>query len=268
VALAAKRIVMTRISELSPIDPSTGNQFNPIDQIQPANRLGISVEDVNAYKDFIKEALAIEKGTDNPHRGKLTTAEQVALQPYIQRLTTEIHPIALGNVHRVHKLIQHLAKKLLLCNPVNGQDDSDIVSRLTVQSYSHLHMFNRHEAKEILGDRIEFASGELDAALDALLREYERDFNLRQPLFLPRLMEKDHEKDVVFVGAVAESASRSYLYKTRAKVRKFSKLPPNVTVQLPPGEPMPIVPGLPVEVSLELLGQAWEHNPKPEGVTV
>jgi len=129
-------------------------------------------------------------------------------------------------------------------------------------------MFNRNEAKDILGNQVEFASAELDTALDGLLREYERNFKLRHPLFLPRLMEKDSEKDVVFVGGVAESASRSYLYKTRAKVMKFSKLPPNVNVQLPPGQPMPIIPGLPVEVSIELFEQAWEHNPKPEGVTV
>src|SRR5262245_25815313 len=47
-ALAGKRIWMGPISELSPIDPSTGNQFNPIDQSATNKRLGISVEDVNA----------------------------------------------------------------------------------------------------------------------------------------------------------------------------------------------------------------------------
>ena len=45
--MAAKRIVMTRLAELSPIDPTTGNQFNPVDG--KGNRLGISVEDVRAY---------------------------------------------------------------------------------------------------------------------------------------------------------------------------------------------------------------------------
>jgi len=46
-SLAAERIVMTPIGELSPIDPTTGNQFNPVDRVAKSKRLGISVEDVH-----------------------------------------------------------------------------------------------------------------------------------------------------------------------------------------------------------------------------
>src|SRR3990167_4767134 len=35
-ALGARRILMTRLSELSPIDPTTANQFNPRDEASPA----------------------------------------------------------------------------------------------------------------------------------------------------------------------------------------------------------------------------------------
>src|SRR5262249_14487735 len=34
VALAAKKIVMTPLAELSPIDPTTANQFNPRENLQ------------------------------------------------------------------------------------------------------------------------------------------------------------------------------------------------------------------------------------------
>jgi ClpP class serine protease len=53
--LAAKKIVMTRLAELSPIDPTTANQFNP--QLDK-QLLGIAVEDVTAYKEFWQSAVA------------------------------------------------------------------------------------------------------------------------------------------------------------------------------------------------------------------
>ena len=59
-ALGAKKIVLTPLAELSPIDPSTGNQFNPSDPGEPHNRLAISVEDVQAYRRFILEQLDVE----------------------------------------------------------------------------------------------------------------------------------------------------------------------------------------------------------------
>lgn len=59
-SLAAKKIVMTALGELSPIDPTTGNQFNPLNpdpNAGPGSRLGISVEDVRAYQDLVLETL-------------------------------------------------------------------------------------------------------------------------------------------------------------------------------------------------------------------
>lgn len=264
VALASKRIVMTRIAELSPIDPTTGNQFNPLDPLRPGQLLGISVEDVNAYKDFVKETLGLDTKNKkpNPH------AREV-LQPFIQKLTSKVHPIAIGNVHRVHKLIQRLAISLLECNKITNRNKDEIVKKLIVEPYSHLHMINRQEAKDILGSQqVIFADDKLEEALDSLLREYENTFDLRKPLYLSRLMKDEKEMDVRFVGGVVESDKWSYVLATRAKINKFSELPPNVAVQLPPGEAMPLVPGIPVKINVEMYGQAWEHNKEPQGVTV
>lgn len=264
VALASKRIVMTRIAELSPIDPSTGNQFNPPDPLNKGKLLGISVEDVNAYKDFIKEALGLDA-----ENKKQTSQERDVLQPFMQKLISDVHPIAIGNVHRVHKLIQRLARNLLKCNKISRRDESEIIKKLIVEPYSHLHMINRHEAKEILGNKqVVFADGKLEAALDSMLREYENTFDLRKPLFLPRLMKDKIENEVRFVGGAVESAKWGYLFVTSAKITKFSELPPNVAVQLPPGQAMPLVPGVPVKYNVEIYGQAWEHNKEPQGVTV
>lgn len=262
--IAAKKIIMTRLAELSPIDPSTGNLFNPPDNLKPGSRLGISVEDLNAYKDFIKETFNLKdmKG--------LSSDEKAILQPYIQRLTTEVHPLALGNVHRVHKLILRLAHKLLKSHVSAGKDIAKIIEKLTIEPYSHLHILNRNEVEEILGDdHIVYAEKiGLEDPLDNLLRQYEDDFSLRSPLFISRLMDENTPKmDFRFAGGVVESVERGYLFETKGIIKQFSELPSNVTVQLPPGQPMPLVPGLPRKYNIEILEQRWRHNVKQEGIT-
>jgi hypothetical protein len=261
-AISAKKILMTNIAELSPVDPSTGNQFNPLDPVQPGNRLGISTEDVNAYIDFIKEAYKFSAGDFN-------ATERAILQSHIAGLTQAIHPLALGNVYRVQKLVNGLARKLLSSFVEEGPMES-MIKKLTVEPYSHLHMFNRQEAAEILGaERIIFAEPELEKSLDDLLRQYEDDFQLRSPLFASRLMgPNDSQKSFTFVGGVVESRFWSYLFKTKGIITQTSELPPNVNVQLPPGQPMPLVPGLPRKYNVEVHEQKWYHNTRPEGVTL
>lgn len=276
-SLGAKKIVMTKLAELSPIDPSTGNQFNPIDETNGKNRLGISVEDVNAYKNFITQSYGMD---DKP----TTLDEKLIFQKHLKTLIKVIHPLAIGNVHRVHQLIKNLAKKILTFHAKEGEDLEKIIHRLTVEPYTHLHMISRKEATDILGkEKIEHASEELEELLDSLLRQYEDDFALRKPFFLlnqfkePRSNNKgtkkqaniisDNSRPFRIVGGVLESSKWGYLYVTEGLVTQHSKLPNNVNIQLPPGQPLPIIPGTPKEYDIEIFDQGWQHNKKPKGVT-
>ncbi len=263
-ALSAKKIVMTRLAELSPIDPTTGNQFNPLDPAGTGGRLGISVEDVRAYQDFLKDVFGLDR-TGN----SLKNDEKALLHPFIQKLADAIHPLALGNVHRVHQLVSRLAKKLLDLHPIADRDVERVVRALTVESYSHLHMIGRDEASDILGsEHVESASEELEQALDKLLKKYIDDFHLRSPLFATRLMAPDEStKDFRFIGGVLESRHWGYVFETRGKVIQHSKIPQGVQVQIPPGQPMPLIPGLPREFAVEVHEQRWYQNKEPEGVT-
>ena len=54
ISLGADEIIMSDLSELSPIDPSTANVFNPADPANVQNKIPISVEDVMAYFDLAK----------------------------------------------------------------------------------------------------------------------------------------------------------------------------------------------------------------------
>ena len=264
-ALGANRVVLTGLSELSPIDPSTGNQFNPRDPANPKSGMAISVEDVRAYRSFILEQLCGTKEDEDEDELLPLPREAVSL---LQRLATEVHPLALGNVNRVLQQIKQLAVNLLNLHPVEGEDVQNIVRALTTQFFSHLHMINRHEAKEILGNRVEFASVELSDALDDVLRAYEDQFALRKKFYLRNLLDdSDAELPFRFIGALLESVMRSYLFETTGVVRQVAKPPPNVQIQVPAGQPIPLVPGMPRETQVEVKSQGWVHNKQPQGVT-
>ncbi len=264
-ALGAKRIVMSPIAELSPIDPTTGNAFNPIDPANTNNRIGISVEDVQAYRDFVLSQLRHESVSGDATA--LTGFEAQAIANSLQQLAAQVHPLALGNVRRVLKQIELLAKSLLDLHPNGSGAAPEIVAKLTTHFYSHLHMINRHEAKAILGDRIEFADEPLAVALDNLLREYEGSFNLRKMMVVAGLFGGVPEVDFRFIGGVAESRQWSYLFETAGKLQQTAVFPPNVQVQVPAGQPLPLVPGLPRNINVEVRSHGWVHNTEPRGFT-
>ena len=102
ISLGADEIVMSDLSEISPIDPSTANVFNPIDPQNNQNRIPISVEDVMAYVDLAKTKFGIKNDQE------LTTI----FNKFVEA-NPQIHPLALGNINRTHNLIRVLARRLL-----------------------------------------------------------------------------------------------------------------------------------------------------------
>jgi hypothetical protein len=260
-ALASKKILMGPLSELGPIDPSTGNQFNPKDDSDPRKILTISVEDVQAYRHFVLDQFNFDVDSIDDQAKK-------AFQPFLQSLSDRVHPLALGNVHRAHLQTKQLAKNLLNLHNVQGRDVDDVVDALTSRFYSHLHVINRYEANDILGSQVEFSSDTVTRLMDELLRAYEDDFALRRPFFISSLMGDEQRKEVRFIGGVVESKAWSYQFETKGVVDQFTPPPPNVQVQLPPGQVMPLIPGLSREYNMSLLSQGWTHNIAPQGVTL
>lgn len=264
-SLGAKRIIMAPLSELSPVDPSTGNQFNPLDPLKQGARLGIAVEDVRAYGEFLRDLLA-SNGKDKAEA--LPTGQWLAsAQPLLGKLVETVHPLALGNVHRVHKQVKDLADCLLRLHSAPEVDVSKIVHAFTTKFNSHLHMINRHEAKAILGDRVEFAPATVASLLDSLLRLYEDQFELRRPFSAGAFMGDQRRQETRCIGGVVEARSWSYLNETTGTVSQQSVLPPNVQIQLPAGQQMPLIPGLPRQCIFEMKSRRWMHNTEPKGIT-
>lgn len=170
IALGSDEVVMSDLSELSPIDPSTASIFNPPDPQKPQNRIAISVEDVMAYFDLAKERFGIKKD------------EELA-KVFIKFIeaTPQIHPLALGNINRTHTLIRILAKRLLKSHalPMDAEKIDTIVDYFTEKLYSHQYLIGRKEAKEDLGLKtVVFADGELARTMTALYEEYAKEIGL------------------------------------------------------------------------------------------
>ena len=171
-ALGSDEIVMHPFGELGPIDPSVSNEYNPINpktgQLTP-----ISVEDVQAYIEFIKSAVGIR------HEDELIKAVDALIQ--------KVHPLALGNVERFISQSRMIAKKILRTHMITDDDRiiDDIIDNMASKLYFHGHPINRNEAKKDLKLKVVTDSTpELETNIWNLYKDHEIEFQ-NQSIFSP-----------------------------------------------------------------------------------
>ena len=173
-ALGADEIVMGPFGQLGPIDPTVQNDFNPIDE-QTKQRIGVSVEDVKSFIQFIKTTVGIT------HEDELIRA--------VEALLTKVHPLALGNVERFIQQSRMIAQKLLRTHMTADSDKhiiDELIENMASKLYFHGHPISRLEARQDLQLRTVIESSRtLDDALWALYEEYELLFNMRDPVLAP-----------------------------------------------------------------------------------
>jgi hypothetical protein len=170
-ALGADTIVMHPMGMLGPTDPTVANRFNPPDPNNPAQLLGISVEDVTAYIALIKEDAGIH------HEDELVQAFKI--------LADKVHPLALGNVKRSLSQSRMMARKLLALHMDNTGDAhkiDEIVDSLTSKLYYHGHPINRREAMEQVGlQTVEQPTPEVETLMWDLYLQYEAEIRMEEP---------------------------------------------------------------------------------------
>ncbi len=262
--LGADELVLGPLAELSPIDPTTGNQFNPADPSNAASRYGISVEDVTSYMRLAEKNVATDRVTDE----QLMADKAIALESSVRlemflELTKVVHPLALGNVERVYLQIRRLAS-ILLGLHLSEREDKDriqgIVRQLTEEFYSHQHVIPRREAIPLLGAWAKKATGDEEACMTELFDRYADDLGLRTPFSLPQYMGTDQVKDLTAVAGHLDSADTSHVHETRMRVMQRAVLPSGIQVQLPPGVMPPLEPwpGRAFETGVDSVG--WKTN--------
>jgi hypothetical protein len=172
IALGADEIVMHPFAELGPIDPSVSNDFNPVEQ-GTGKRLGISVEDVSAYINFVKSGVGIS------HEDELVKAVEI--------LANKVHPLALGNVERFLSQSRMIAKKILRTHMKDADEHTikELVENMASKLYFHGHPINRQEAKDDLKLKVKTdIAPELETAMWSLYLDYEEEFE-NQSIFNP-----------------------------------------------------------------------------------
>ncbi len=189
--LGADEIVMGRMGELGPIDPSVVNAYNPQDPCNPTARVPVNIEDVYSYL-----ALA----------GETARLDLEALTRVFLVLAEKIHPLALGNVHRNYLLIRSLAHKLLgLRNCSLCRDNAQrIVDSLTEKLYAHNYTITRREAVKDIGLPVLCPDGELERIIWALYQDMAHELQLGEP-FDPREVAAGHRKEFKVPAGVVES---------------------------------------------------------------
>jgi len=244
IALGADEIVMSNLSEISPIDPSTANVFNPQDPQNPQNKIPISVEDVMAYFDLAKNKFGIK----NDEELSRIFNKFVESNP-------QIHPLALGNVNRIHNLIRVLAKRLLKSHkiPIKEDEIDKIVDYFTEKLYSHQYFIGRKEAREDLGLKtVVDADNVLTKAMTDLCEEYNKELDFGK-MWNPEnelganAMQNRKDYKIAFI----ESQQLSNYYDISVEYKKQQV---NIAQQTPQG-PIQIPQD---QVGWRVVGQGWK----------
>jgi hypothetical protein len=179
ICLGADEILMTKLAELTPVDPtSEAHPFNPKTP-NPANPqqsipLPVSVEDVRSYLAFAKEELKGDKGDMVDLYSRMTN------QSYPNN--THLHPLALGNVYRVQKMIKIITKILLDLNFTtssrkNDETISKIIKEITEDICVHNYPIYVDEAKG-LGLTVLSPDKDLEQIIWTLFDLYSKEMKL------------------------------------------------------------------------------------------
>lgn len=252
-ALGANEIVMHPLGVLGPIDPTVTNEFNPQFPPDSGRFVGISVEDVKAYINFVKETVGIK------HEEELVRMMEL--------LGSQVHPLALGNVERFLSQSRLIARKLLklhMGEGVSERDIEDIIEGLASKLYFHGHPINRVEAKrELRLNIVEKTPDGVEEAMWSLYLDFESEFSNREPFVpfadlagqvaqaqlvppnqppQPTMSQETHELPL----AIVESGSSSSVKKVK---RRFT------LVQFQPGQN---------DRREETLAVGWHRTPAPQ----
>lgn len=160
IAIGANQIVMGRMGELGPIDPT-------LSAFVDNKKVDVSTEDLSSYVTFLKKKFGI-------HR------EKQKIQAFSQ-LAENVKPLLLGRAYRSYLKARDDAMKLLRLHMTDKKKIKNVATYLVERLYAHDHIINRREAKEHIGLDVIFAEGELEQKMWELYLQYEETLKLKEP---------------------------------------------------------------------------------------
>ena len=249
ICLGADSIVMGKMSELSPVDPTTANPFNPQaipgDPRNLATKIPISVEDITAYL-----ALASE-------RARLVS-EQEKIEVF-RALAAKVDPIALGNVQRAHNIIRSLTPELLNFQLKEPQEKTRIpeITKALTETYTHDYLISRDIAEKI-GLKVIRPDNKLEATMWNLYEIYEKDLQLREVFDPESILGNQDSTTITCDVAYIESVPRGDVFSFEVSVNRTRQWVPQIFPAQVPRTP-PIVPTPPEEITVKLKPNGWRQ---------
>jgi len=257
IAIGTDKILMTRKSELGPIDPAL--QVNPLAAGKGAGGLmlpDLGVEDIAAYLTFIRE------------RAKLT--DQAAVASAINALASHLTPTLLGRLERIYSHIRLVARNLLALHkpPLDASRISSITEALTEKMYVHGHGIGRAAATEIGLDVVSLDQATEDLVW-SLYEEYEDAFELRQAkdveAYFPANSDAYEKADKAI--ACVESEKSLHKFVGTVKAQRLRNMPPNPAINVnlvfnfPPNINPQQIPQQVQQIIQQILQQAAQQLP-------
>lgn len=208
--LAADEIIMSRVGQLSPIDPSITSPLGPRIQVpnQPQQSVvvPVSVEDVIGFIDLATKAVGLK--------------EEKSILSVFERLASQVNPLALGAVYRSREQIIALADRLLSFPMKDGEERERIVTRLTRELGSHDYLIGRSEAKTFLKLNVIDIASELEQKMLDLFKEYSALLDLRNPYNAEGFLGANDKMTGNFNRAIVETAELTHVFKTIKEVKR------------------------------------------------
>lgn len=240
IALGADEIVMTKLAELTPVDPTTGHPFNPQD---PVNKklIPISVEDITSYFLLAKDKIKIKEDKIAEIYENLT--KHSYLDP------RHLHPLALGNVYRAQRMIRILSERLLGLHmdrekERNKKTIEKIVNEITSDICIHNYPIYRDEAN-LLGLNIIVPNEKLESVLWKIYLKYAEDMELIKPFNPLEILGQEDAKNIKYGAAYIESVKAQDAFYYDIRINKI------MAPKAPGQPPMPAV-------NVNVAGFAWE----------
>lgn len=217
IALGADQIIMSRLGQLGPVDPSVNHPLAPTTS-HPQNPnvkalVPVNVEDVLSFFELAKNEACANSEKE------LTEA--------FRTLSGSVHPIVLGAINRARHQIKFLAKTLLSYHSDDQERNEHIIKTLLEQRFSHDYLVGRKEAKEVIRLNIVDVSDETDDTIQELYNEYYELMKLGSPYNQAEILGKNSSIQATFHRGIIESADLSHPYTTVKQIQRTQTQTPN-----------------------------------------
>jgi hypothetical protein len=210
-ALAADEIVMSRLGQLSPVDPSINSPLGPkvkVPNQQNEISVPVSVEDVMGFMDLATKGASLK--------------EERSVLSVFDRLSSQVHPLTLGAVYRSREQIVALADRLLsfhMKDDAKKEDRERIVTRLTRELGSHDYLIGRTEAKTFLKLNV-IEAPSIEPKMLALFNEYATLLELRNPYNADGFLGSRDVAVGSFDRAIIETSALTHVFRTTKEVKR------------------------------------------------